>query len=102
MHDPSLTFHNRTDPSNDAVASMACFSGFFDPGPVGLLRKRKCVSNTSTLEESNRPARDPFQVHLPFYRIDLLLVEFEVIHWIFSIATHIPDLRRAVVGTTGK
>jgi len=39
MHDPLSMFHNLTVPSNDAVASISDFDGFFDPGPVGLLKK---------------------------------------------------------------
>ena len=41
MQDPFCTFHNRTDPSKDAVANIRCFVGFADPGPVGLLRAQK-------------------------------------------------------------
>jgi len=37
IHVPFCTFHNLTDPSKDAVASMRGFVGFMDPCPVGLL-----------------------------------------------------------------
>lgn len=40
IQEPSCTFHNRTDPSKEAVAKIRCFVGFWEPGPVGLLCDR--------------------------------------------------------------
>lgn len=57
-------FHNLTVESNEAVASIRGFSGFLDPGPVGLLYfgKKTMLINSiyKALDANINQADSPF------------------------------------------